>query len=365
MKNEITIDNITHEQIEIQIIEELQRILENIPALKDVDVFTAPQNEVDIEVYANMDTYQKVHILCEVKKKAEPMHIRNAVTRLQMYKMLLGQQSNTDSYCMIAAPYISQASSRILEGAGMGYIDLSGNCMIKYRSIYVRIEGNPNKFSEKRGSKSIFERSSVISSIILRNMMQNPNKQWKIQELADASSASVGQVSKVKKFLDEREYVKSGENGLLINKPKEIIIEWAKVYNSRPNTVCEYYSLDNVPQIEQKISEMRDKKGIECALTGFAGGVRYAPAVRYNKIHVYISLQDLKEAIEFLECKKVTSGSNLSIIVPYDKCVLFDMQIIKGSMVASPVQVCLDLLGLKGRGEEAAVAILEKEFIDK
>ena len=37
-------------------------------------------------------------------------------------------------------------------------------------------------------------------------------------------------------------------------------------------------------------------------------------------------------------------------------------QKIKGIDVVSPVQACLDLLGLKGRGEEAAQAILDKEY---
>lgn len=362
VKDDITIDNITHQQIEIQIIEKLQRVLESIPILDNIDVCNARRNEIDIEAYANIDSYQKLHIICEVKKKAEPLHIRNAVNQLKRYKMLLEQVNDNNSYCMVAAPYISQASSRILEEEGIGYIDLSGNCMIKHQSVYVRVEGNPNKYSEKRGSKSIFERSSVQSSIILRNLFQNPDKKWKMQELADVASSSIGQVSKVKKFLEEREFITSSENGFSVNRTKEVISEWAKVYNSKPNTVYECYSLDSIPQIEQKFIEMKEEKGIECILTGFAGGVRYSPTVRYNKVHVYVPLQDLQEAITFIGCKKVTSGSNISIIVPYDSSVLFDSRKIKGSMVVSPVQVCLDLIGLKGRGEEASIAILEKEF---
>lgn len=363
VKDDIVIDNITHQQIEIQTIENLQRLLESIPILNNIDVCNAGRNEIDIEAHANIEAHQELHIICEVKKKAEPMHIRNAINQLKRYKMQLKQENDNDFYCMISAPYISQASSRILEEEGVGYIDLSGNCLIKYQSIYVRVECNPNKYSEKRGSKSIFERSSIKSSIILRNLLQNPVKKWKMQELADISLSSIGQVSKVKKFLEERELITSGENGFSVNRPKEVISEWAKVYNSKPNTVYECYSLDSIPQIEQKIIEMKDKKGIECILTGFAGGVRYAPTVRYNKVHVYVPLQDLQEAIIFLGCKKVTSGANISIIVPYDQSVLFDARKIKGCKIASPVQICLDLMGLKGRGEEAATAVLEKEYL--
>lgn len=374
MKDGGNSDLITEKQIEMQVIEKLQRVLENVPILSNIDVnhsrgykynFYDSQSrrfEIDIEAHADICQYKKLNIMCEVKRKYEPLYIRAAADTLKRNKDVLEKENGDDYYCMVAAPYISPASSKILEDEGIGYIDLSGNCMIKHHSIYIRVEGNPNKYSEKRGNKSIFERSSTTSGIILRTLLQNPNKKWKVQELSEMASASIGLVSKVKRFLEEREFIESYREGFSLSKSREVIHEWAKVYNSKANTIYDCYSLDSIPQIEQRLIEMKDVKGIEYALTGFSAGVRYAPTVRYNKIHVYIPLQDLEEAIIFLGCKKVTSGSNISIIVPYDQSVLFDSRTINDSLVASPVQVCLDLLGLKGRGEEAANAVLEKEF---
>lgn len=359
---DIIINNITEDQLCIQICEELLRILESIPVLSNIDVHNSNSRKYDIEACANISLNEKFVIICNVKKRSEPLYVRKAAEQLIMENKHLKINNRDDIYCMIAAPYISQESSKICEDIGVGYVDLSGNCLLKYRSLYVRVEGNLNKYSERRRSKSLFERSSVRSSIILRHILQNPVKKWKLQELADVSSSSIGQVSKVKNFLLEREFIISENNGFYVIKPKELIIEWAKVYNLKPNTVYECYSTNKIPYIEEKIIDMKYKKGIECVLTSFAGAVRYAPSVNYNKIHVYVPLQDFQEAITFLGCKKVTSGSNISIIVPYDQCVLLDARNIKGSLVASPVQVCLDLLGLKGRGEEAAEAILRKEL---
>lgn len=360
VKENIQLGDITHHQILILIQEELIRVLENIPVLTDVDVFNSENNEYDLKAQASINLNERLTIICEVKSKAEPQYVRQAAQQISRHR--LGSKAD-NYYCMIAAPYISQASSKICEEMGVGYIDLSGNCLIKHNSIYVRVEGKPNKFGERRGIKSIFERSSTKSSMILRYILQEPDKRWKMQELADISSSSIGQVSKVKKFLEERELISVAEGGFSINKPKEVILEWAKVYNLKQNTTIECYSLYSIPQIEQKINEIRYKKGIECVLTGFSGAVRYTPTVRYNKIHVYVPLQDLQETINFLECKKVTSGSNISMIVPYDSCILTDTRNIKNSIVASPVQVCLELLGLKSRGEEAANAILDKEYM--
>lgn len=363
MKEDIHIYNITHQQMEIQIQNELLRILESIPVLDNVNVYRSNNCDYDIKASAKFGRAGELNILCVVKSKAEPQLIRNAALMMKERKEYLQKKSDKDFYCIIAAPYISERSGKICEEMDLGYIDLSGNCMLKYKSLYIRIEGNPNKYSERRGSKSIFERSSVKSSVILRNVFADPNKIWRIQELADISNASIGQVAKVKKFLMEREFIKERINGFSIIKPKEILLEWSKVYNTKPNTIFEYYSINSIPQIEQNLLRMKEDKGIECVLTGFAGGVRYAPTVRYNKIHVYVQLQDFEEVILFLGCKEVTSGSNISIIVPYDLCVLIDTRNIKNSLVASPVQVYLDLMGLRGRGEEAAVAVLDKGIL--
>ena len=362
MKLDIEIHNITHEQIQIQIQDKLLRILENIPVLRNIDVYRSNNNMYDIKASAQIDFVESFNIICEVIVKGEPQYIRNAINELIKTKNIMKQDSGNEYYLVIAAPYISENSSKICEEMGVGYIDLSGNCLLMYKSIYARVEGNPNKYKESRSSKSIFERSSIKSSIILRHIFQNIDKKWKVQELAELSSTSIGQVSNVKKFLEEREYITSGQHGSSLIRPKDLISEWGKTYNVKPNSIYECYSISTIPQIEQKLIEMKDKSGIVYALTGFSGGVRYSPTVRYNKIHVYIPLQDIQESIELLECKKVTSGSNISIIVPYDPCVLIHTRNIKGNVVVSPVQVCLDLMGLKGRGEEEMYAILEKEF---
>ena len=55
---------------------------------------------------------------------------------------------------------------------------------------------------------------------------------------------------------------------------------------------------------KKKLRKLRQDMGIESYLTGFSGGVRYAPVVRYNKVHVYIAPEDIQEAINYLELKR-------------------------------------------------------------
>jgi hypothetical protein len=58
--------------------------------------------------------------------------------------------------------------------------------------------------------------------------------------------------------------------------------------------------------------------------------------------------------------KPVTSGANVSLLAPYDAGVLAGEKKVDGIRVVSPVQLYLDLKSFRGRGEEAAQALLEQ-----
>ena len=90
--------------------------------------------------------------------------------------------------------------------------------------------------------------------------------------------------------------------------------------------------------------------------------MRYAPAVRYKKVEIYIEQAGFENFIQDMELKSVSTGGNVIITVPHDETPLMFSKIINGVPVTSPVQTILDLLGNAGRGEEAAEAIIMKEY---
>lgn len=299
-----------------------------------------------------MDYGYEFKIFVHVLKSSFPAEVRK----------LMDELYNVNSnYNMIIAPYISDETANICKKFNVGYIDMVGNCLIQYHSFYISVSGKKNK-SSKRGLKSIFEKSSTVSSDILRYMLENVNHYWKMSDLAEEVGCSIGQVSKVKDFLNKNEWIEVNNNGFRINNPESVLKEWSSVYEKKASEVFECYSLDKPSILEKKLQNMKIDCAIDYYLTGFSGGVRYSPVVRYNKVHVYINSQDVKEAMQYLNCKQVDSGSNISIIIPYDECVLRYSRIINGDSVVSPVQIYLDSMQLKGRGEELAEAVLLREI---
>ena len=139
--------------------------------------------------------------------------------------------------------------------------------------------------------------------------------------------------------------------------------EWSKTYGKKTVPVYPCYSLDKPSVLEEKLKYLKRDMGIDYYLTGFSGGVRYTPVVRYNKVHVYIAPEDILEAVAYLELKQVDSGANIIIYSMENESYRKDSRMIRNDMVASPVQIYLDCMQIKGRGEELAEAVLLKEIL--
>jgi len=276
----------------------------------------------------------------------------------------LMEHRNADSECsVIVSPYISDRAAEICEKYGMGYFDYAGNCKFTGHSVYLSECGNKNPHPEQRKAVSVFERSSEVSSLILRELLSDSTKAWRLKHLSEHIGCSIGQVSKVMDFLVQNVWAEKTSKGYTVLDPESIMKEWSKTYGKKEVMSYSYYSLNAPPVIEEQLREMKRHMGIEYYLTGFSGGVRYAPVVRYQKVHMYMWPEDIKEAASFLELKEVKGGANVVIFPLEDNSYTKDSRVIKDDMVVSPIQIYLDSMQLKGRGEELAETVLCKEII--
>lgn len=313
-----------------------------------IDNCTVDANEV---ATLKLSSGDEIIMKLVISRDGYPKLIKNIITEMK-----------SDMYCVILAPYITDQTADLCKSADYGFLDLAGNCYIAYKSLFVEIKGNKNDNKPKRAIKSIYERSSVVSSVILRNILEDTSQKWRLQDLASVAGCSIGQVSKVKDFLLKQTYIEQGKDGIVVTDPKAIMRDWARVYSDYSEEKVQCYSLSSITDTEAKITKMKKETGIDCLLTGFSGGVRYQPVVRYQKVHALLDAKDIDDAVEYLGLKRVDSGANVIFIIKYDPCVGVYSRMVKNSMVASPVQIFLDCMSLKGRGEEMAEEILSKEI---
>lgn len=268
--------------------------------------------------------------------------------------------------CVFMAPYVSDASAENLYNNNLSYIDLSGNCYILSRRIIIHFQGKENKYIEKREKKNYFIKSSGATSAIMRTMLEKPFESWQVKQLCEVTGKSLGMVSNVKRFLKERDWIDEDKDGKFKLKDIKVLLHsWAIDYHKKESQKVEYYSLDGIPELEKEISSWSLKHDNSVVLGGFSAAARYAPTVRYKKVDVYVEPQYLNEFVFDLNLQPVKSGGNIVITIPHDETPLMFYREINNSYVTSPVQTIIDLLGNAGRGEEAAEAIILKEYKER
>ncbi|MDO8803593.1 MAG: type IV toxin-antitoxin system AbiEi family antitoxin [Elusimicrobiota bacterium] len=304
--------------------------------------------DIVVEVFGK--DRKKHTLVVMVRANGQPRIIRDVAALLAICK-----DKYVNPYGIIVASYISEQSSAICKNAGIGYIDLKGNCYIFFDSVYIERTGIPND-SERRNLRYIY---SPKAERVLRVLLREVSKFWKVKELAQSAGVSLGHTSNVKTRLEQGEFLDIGGNGIRVKRPRELLVEWSKNYSVRRSEIHRFWSPLKLAELETELFAYAQKEALQCALTGFSAGTIYAPMVIQPRLFAYCS-GDIGKLAETLQLKRVESGENVQLISPYDEGVFIDSCKLHGKMLVSPVQAYLDLIVMGGRGEEAAKSIMEQ-----
>lgn len=338
-------------------IDRVSMTLKELPFVEDA-VFTAADGVA--EFGANIRVYDAlgsvvfidgtaVSIVLETKRNVWPSTIDEVIG---------ARPTDPDTVYAVVSPRISEEVRSLLQSAGISWFDGVGNCYFESRHGYALVTGTPYQ-KVPRKDVSAFERSATVSSRVLRRLLVDASRYWRVAELAQEAESSVGMVSRVKQFLDRRGFLDAGKEGFRPANVPSLMEEWARVYNRKAPEAVGFYSFDDAVELEAKLARL----DLPVYLTGLSGGVRYVPAVRYGSVDAYVSITERDFVVQSLGLRPVDSGANFKMHSFEDGSVLLDARVVRGSRVVSPVQVYLDCMASGARGEEEARAILEKEIV--
>lgn len=338
-------------------IERVSMTLKGLPFVDDV-TFTAADGiaefGAEIRVYDALGTVSfkdgsAVPVVLEAKRNVWPSTIGEVID---------AQPSDADTVYAVVSPRISEEVRSLLQSAGISWFDGVGNCYFESRRGYALITGTPYQKAPRKDA-SAFERSAAVSSRVLRRLLVDASRYWRVAELAREAESSVGMVSRVKQFLDRRGFLDVGEEGFRPANVPSLMEEWARIYNRKAPEATGFYSFDDVAALEAELARLE----LPVYLTGPSGGVRYAPAIRYGSVDAYVPLSERDSVVQTLGLRPVESGANFKMHGLDEGSVLLDARVVRGNRVVSPVQAYLDCMANGARGEEEARAILEKEIV--
>ena len=349
--------NLTEVQYEQLAKEQFCKTINDIPFVSDIEILSTGLQKEFVDFHAIVhfvDQEPPMHFGIEVKSNGEKRFVNMFMQK--------AAEHNGDVCWVFMAPYISVESAGAMRDGKYSYMDLSGNCYIITRRIFMYVSGQANKFIIKKEKKNYLSKSSGAASAVIRTMLNVPQRQWQVKILAEESGKAIGTVSNVKSFLRDRDWIKESTPEFKLRNIKELLYTWAKDYHKKDARSYEFYSLEAISELEQEISEWSVAHDRGAVLGGFSAAARYAPTVRYKKVDVYVEPQFLEEFVKDLDLQPVSAGGNVVITIPHDETPCMFAEKINGSLVTSPVQTVIDLLGNTGRGEEAADAIIAKEY---
>ena len=205
-----------------------------------------------IEFEHGNDTYT---LVIEFKRNGAPGVVRSAVYQLMGYLAHVRQSGHGNSdrrwIPMLVSPYLSPKSRSICVDHDVAYLDLVGNAHLAFDHVYIDRAVADRPKSETRALRSIF---SPKAAAILRALLRDPARAWRVTELAEAANVSLGHVSNVRKALLAREWIEKRKNGIVLVQPDALLRTWREEYRKPGGRHISGYTIFHGEQLTRQLS---------------------------------------------------------------------------------------------------------------
>ena len=340
----------------------LKALLAEVPFVSVEHVhqnFRTPDNqrEIDflVEVKANGRSQQ---LICEAKTNGQPRNIRAAIDQLRYFL----NPRNESEYGVVIAPYISPVSQDICRKEDVGFLDFEGNCRLVFDGVFIERAVPLKPATERREIKSIF---APKSAQLLRLLLRNPERPWKVADLAKKAGVSIGHVSNVRHALIDREWARSDPEGLILTKPDALLDSWRAVYKRPEGRQFPFYTTLHGSALQQRLPEIlaeANRKG-QAMLASFSAAQWLAPYARTPTNHFYVDAHGLSVLKERLSLTSPARGENVAVLQIDDRGLFRDaVEPAPHVLCTSPIQTYLDLYVAGERGREAADHLREEKL---
>ena len=147
-------------------------------------------------------------LVVEIKSNGQPRMAHQAAYQLKRYL----EQSGQEGVPMFIAPYLSEQAQEVCREEDIAYLDFQGNARLAFDTIFIerKVEGKPDP--GRRSLRTLFKPKSAR---ILRVLLEEPQRPWRVTELAEAAKVSLGLVSTFGTALREHEWADQTEQGLV------------------------------------------------------------------------------------------------------------------------------------------------------
>jgi hypothetical protein len=337
--------------LEDRAIEAVRDILHRVPLqLWSID---RPElgDDTGIDFLADLGIDGKQHLLaCQVKSQGQPRQVRGAIFEL----LSATRRLQLPATPVFIAPYLSPEAQALCTQHDVGFVDLVGNARLVFDKVYIERQVETKPVAVQRGLKSIFKPKSAQ---VLRVLLRDPERAWRVADLARTANVSLGHVSNVRGELVDREWADVTDDGLRLSRPDALLDAWRDVYEPPAGERISFYTTLHGQSFDTSArSALSAGQNMPNAvLASFSAAHWLAPYGRVSTHYFYADTTGLAALRNALKLSPAASGANVIVVVPKDRGLFHDTaEPASGVVCTSPVQTYLDLSAAGERGAEAA-----------
>lgn len=340
-----------------QVVErEAQRLLPGLLAelLQTVEPNVAPVsggNDSGWDLETTVDGQKWVF---EVKSSSGPGIVSKVAQQLRSLATSLPEPT----MAILVVPYMTPAGLKAAKRESLNWIDFSGNGILRQGSMYVRVEGRPNGHKRRGRPASAF---APKASRLARVMLNDPERWWRQNTIAEEADLGDGYVSRVVRRLSDDGYLERSEKEFRPANPEGLLDGWADDYKfERQYKVLGHLSGSGVEAAVELHNRLKGAK-IRHAFTGLPAAWQMSQFASFRLSSVYV-VGDPMWVAEEVGLRSDQRGANVQLLAPDDQGVFCGLSSADQYPCVTPAQVYLDLLHLPERAQEAAERLREMQL---
>ena len=322
---------------------EALRILRGIPGLDVVAEPAGLRGGVDALV---MFAGAKVPVAIDFKVRvnaATAWHLVNVTRRsLDLPLLLIAGETTADA-------------RRILSEHGVAFIDGLGNAQLELPGLLLHVAGTGRP---TRGPAP--SRLSGKAGLVAQALLLNPERAWRIKDLAERTAVSSGLVHRVLARLETEDIVSTSGAGphrtRCVTYPTALLDLWVEENVDKPVRTRGYLLAQTPQQLINQVGAGLNGAGIDYALTGAAAASIIAPFVTTIAVtEVWVAAAtDPQDFFDDTTVTPVSEGQNITFLQAATDAPLAFRQQSGGLWIANKFRLYADLRRDTRRGIEQA-----------
>jgi hypothetical protein len=345
---------------EVELLEELKRALQEVlPSPWLLSATHQPRLDdsgPDLVLTATAPDGSTATVIVEAKRVVEPVNVPTLVNQIRNLAAASGTRN-----ALLASQFVSPLTRQLLEKAGVGWFDATGNLRLRVDqpAVFVDRHGadrNPFTDPDDRRLRSL--RGPAAARVV--RALCTVDLPERVRTLAERAKVGLGSCSRVLELLDREALIDRDARSAVVGVHKgSLVRRWTQDYGVTVSNIA---------------TPMLDPRGLDHATAALAsGGERYAvsgsaAARAYLPSDVVavapfttlvVHTDQPVDLIQAAGLKRIQRGANVLLVEPFDRVLIEDTRTIRGVRYAAPAQVVADLLTGPGRGTEEAGQLIQ------